>query len=84
MKPETDAWLQRDAATLRILGVFFVILGGLVLVGILWALDNYRAMIVNLGSGLLLTGIGVAMVFVSRLVNRRISEDAERSDDASG
>ena len=84
MKRKTDAWSQRDAATLRILGVFFVILGGLVLVGTFWALDNPRATIVNIGSGLLLAGIGVAMVFVSRLVNRPKSEEADRTDDASG
>ncbi len=56
MKRKSDAWSQRDAATLRILGVFFVILGGLVLVGTFWALDNYRATIVNLGSARPLQG----------------------------
>ena len=71
MTQKTDTPLQRDATTLRILGVFFLILGGLVLVGTFWALGNYRATIVNLGSGLVLAGIGVAMVFVSGLINRR-------------
>ena len=84
MKQDKNATSQRDAETLRILGVFFVILGGLVLVGTFWALDKYITMIVNLGSGLVLAGIGVAMVFVSRRVNRRVSEEVERTDDAGG
>jgi predicted phage tail protein len=80
MKRKTDAWSRRDAETMRILGTFFVILGSLVLVGTFWALDNFRATIVNLGSGFVLAGIGVAMVFVSRFVNRKklTAKDAEK------
>lgn len=79
MNRKNHAASQRDAASLRILGFFFVILGSLVLVGIFWALGDFRAMIVNLGSGLLLTGIGVAMVFGSRLMHRPRSEETRRA-----
>ena len=62
--PTTDG--SRDAASLRILGAFFIILGCLVLIGTFWTLDNTRAMIVNVVSGLVLAGIGTGMQISAR------------------
>lgn len=56
---------DRDAASLRILGSFFLVLGVLVLIGTFWTLDNARAMVVNLGSGLVLGGVGGLMIMAS-------------------
>jgi len=62
---------ERDAASLRILGFFFAVLGSLVLVGTFWSLDNTRAVMVNLASGSVLTFIGLGMMyFVRRSRNR--------------
>ena len=57
---------NRDADSLKILGFFFVALGLLVLVGTLWTLENFRAMVVNLASGFVLTAVGAVMLAVSR------------------
>ncbi len=56
----------RDADTLRVLGRFFLVLGLLVLVATLWAWGEYRAMVVNLLSGSLLTGVGGLMLRIAR------------------
>ena len=55
---------ERDAASIKILGFFFTILGLLVLFGTLGALDNTRAAIVNAVSGLVLALIGAGMLLV--------------------
>lgn len=69
---ETTDYSERDAATLKILGFFFAILGSLVLVGSYWSLENPRALIVNLASGTLLTIIGLGlMAFVRRSKRKR-------------
>ena len=57
---------NRDADSQKILGFFFVALGLLVLVGTLWTLENFRAMVVNLGSGIVLTAVGAVMLAISR------------------
>ena len=62
---------ERDAATLRMLGWFFVALGLLVLVGTFWTLGDPRAMLVNLGSGLVLGGVGVGMLVASRRLSAK-------------
>ena len=56
---------QRDIATLKVLGIFFSIMGGLVLIGTYEAVGNSAAMIVSVCSGLTLLAIGLGMWFVS-------------------
>lgn len=65
MDHSTDIGRQRDAGAMRIVGWFFILLGGLVLLGTLWAGDNHRAMIVNACSGALLAAIGMGMIYFS-------------------
>lgn len=63
---------DRDAITLKILGIFFLIIGLLVLVGTFWAIGNYRAVVVNLVSGFVLLVVGGIMGGIaSRLKNRK-------------
>ena len=59
---------ERDAASLRILGFFFTVLGLLVLVGTYWTPrdENMRATIVNAVSGGVLTAIGAGTLYISR------------------
>lgn len=59
---------ERDAASIKILGFFFTVLGLLVLIGTYWAIrdENTRATIVNAASGGILTAIGVGMLFIFR------------------
>ncbi len=57
---------ERDAASLRILGFFFTVLGALVLVGTLWSLDNMRAIVVNVASGAVLLVVGIGMLAFTR------------------
>ncbi len=63
---------ERDAASLKILGFFFTVLGLLVLVGTLWSLDNTRAIIVNVASGATLVAVGLGMTAFSR---RNVQKD---------
>jgi|GEM_PF-5040061 len=51
---------QRDADTLRVLGIFFTIMGVLVLLGTIWAIGKMSAVIVSLVSGGILLAIGLA------------------------
>jgi hypothetical protein len=57
---------ERDAASIRILGFFFTVLGLLVLFGTLFALDNTRGAIVNAISGIVLATIGSVMLLLTR------------------
>lgn len=52
---------QRDADTLRVLGIFFSIMGALVLAGTFWAIGKLAAVIVSLLSGGILLAIGLGM-----------------------
>jgi hypothetical protein len=61
---DSNDYGERDAASIKILGFFFTILGLLVLLGTLGALDNTRAAIVNAVSGLVLALIGAAMLLL--------------------
>jgi predicted phage tail protein len=64
---ETPDYSERDAASLKILGFFFSVLGALVLVATYWTLGNKPAVIVNVASGTTLVVIGLGMmVFVRR------------------
>jgi len=57
---------ERDAASLRILGFFFAVLGSLVLIGTFWSLDNFRAVTINLASGAVLMFVGLGMIYLAR------------------
>ena len=59
---------NRDADSLTILGFFFMALGVLVLVGTIWTLGNFRAVVVNVGSGVVLTAVGCAMAVVAQFL----------------
>lgn len=61
---------QRDIATLRVLGIFFFVMGMLVLVAVYEAIGNTPAMIVNVLSGLTLGTIGTGMILISRRMAR--------------
>ena len=68
---------NRDAVTLKILGVFFIVIGALVLIGTFWALGNFKAVVVNLTSGFVLLAVGAMMTFVAK---RLKSEDTTVDD----
>ena len=57
---------SRDAASLRILGIFFFVMGVLVLIGTFWTLENPRGTVVNIGGGLLLCAVGIAARRIAR------------------
>jgi len=63
---ETPDYSERDAATLKILGFFFAVLGALVLVATYWTLGNIRAVIVNVASGTTLVVIGLGLMAFAR------------------
>lgn len=60
----------RDAVSLLMLGTFFNVMGGLVLVATFWTLDRPHAMVVNLVAGGLLLVIGASMTFGGLRVRR--------------
>ncbi len=62
---------HRDAASLRVLGIFFLALGGLVFVGTFWTLDNGRAIVVNLASSAVLLAVGLGTILAGRRMARR-------------
>ena len=62
---------DRDAVTLKILGIFFVVIGVLVLLGTFWALGNFKAVVVNLASGVILATVGAIMTVIAKQIKRR-------------
>ena len=69
-----ESTVNRDASSLKIIGGFFVLLGMLVMAATAWTLDNVRAMVVNLSSGIFLAGVGAMMLLIARrLANHRHS-----------
>jgi len=80
---QPDDHSDRDAASLRVLALFFVILGGLVLVGTLWSDDNLRAIVVNMGSGTILVAVGFGMFAVARRISGRTGEQSHPHQPAS-
>lgn len=70
MSPIDTSPENRDAVTLRILGGFFLVMGALVLLATCWTLGNFRALIVNSASGLILIGVGVGMVCIAQRLGR--------------
>ena len=63
---------ERDIATLRVLGLFFSIMGTLVLVATYEAVGNVPAVVVSVCSGLVLLGVGIGMMVISRRIGRRV------------
>lgn len=62
---------QRDIATLRVLGIFFSVMGALVLIALYETLGNTPAMIVNIFSGAALEAVGIGMITISKRMSRR-------------
>ena len=56
---------RRDRETLRVLGIFFSIMGALVLIACYEAIGQTPALVVNLCSGLVLLVVGVGMLWFS-------------------
>ncbi|MCA9216055.1 MAG: hypothetical protein KDB27_23470 [Planctomycetales bacterium] len=63
---------ERDSATLRVLGIFFLIMGSLVLAATYEAIGNVPAVIVSVISGLVLLGVGIGMIGFSWRLSRNI------------
>jgi hypothetical protein len=61
---------EREIATLRVLGIFFSIMGVLVLVSMYETMDNRPALIVTIISGIVLGSVGLAMIQISRRLAR--------------
>ena len=80
---QPDDHSDRDAASLRVLALFFVILGALVLVGTLWEGDNLRAIVVNVGSGVVLIAVGVGMFAIAKRISGRKGEQSHAHQPAS-
>lgn len=66
MQPTANQNQQRDIATLRVLGIFFSIMGVLVLVATYEAIGNTPAVVVSVCSGAALLAVGLGMMYVSR------------------
>ena len=65
MEQEPNQNRARDAATLRILGIFFTIMGALVTVATYEAIGNTPAVVVSICSGCVLLAVGLGMIFTS-------------------
>ena len=61
---------ERDVATLRVLGIFFSVMGALVLVASYKAIGNTPALVVNVISALILVVVGGGMLWASRRLAR--------------
>ncbi len=67
--PETDG-RQRDGQTFTVLGLFFAVMGGLVLIGTFGAVGKTSAVVVSVTSGLVLLMIGIGMSWFGRRLTR--------------
>ena len=68
LKQERTESQERDVATLRVLGIFFLIMGGLVLVASYQAIGNTPALVVNVCSAVVLLSVGAGMKWVSKRI----------------
>ncbi len=66
-----DSNQQRDASSLRVLGLFFTILGVLVLIGTVWTRNDLHAAVVNASSGIVLLTVGIGTITIGRRIGRR-------------
>ena len=62
---------ERDIATFKVLGIFFAIMGVLVLVASYQAWGNMPAFIVNVCSAFVLLFVGTGSLWISRRLARR-------------
>jgi hypothetical protein len=69
--------LKRDGETSMAVGLFLVALGIPVLIGTLWALDNFRGAVVNAICGLVLLLIGGAVTIYGYIMFRRAARNTE-------
>jgi len=67
----------RDAATLKVLGAFFAIMGLLVFVSIFYVIGDPPAAIVTVASAAVLCGIGGGMIWAGRRLSRRGNQPLE-------
>ena len=70
-KPAGHQHTRRDAEVLLVLGIFLVVLAVPVLVGTFWA-EGAAQVFVNIVAGIIVGGIGVAMIFRSRWTGRHL------------
>jgi hypothetical protein len=61
---------ERDISTLRVLGAFFAVMGGLVLLATYEAIGNTPAVVVNVCCGLVLSAVGLGMLIVANRLSR--------------
>ena len=71
---------SRDAASLRLLGAFFCILGTVLFIGTWWSLDDLRATVVSVASSAAILVVGVGMLLAARRLVRKASLDADDSN----
>ena len=67
--PESEGQ-QRDGQTLVVLGIFFAVMGVLVLIGTFGAVGKTSAVVVSVSSGLVLLFIGLGMSWFGRRLSR--------------
>ena len=70
-KPAGQKHTKRDAEILTVLGIFLVVLAVPVLIGTIWA-EGTAQVLVNVVAGLIVGGIGVAMVLRGRWTGRHL------------
>lgn len=70
-KPVGSHHTKRDAEILCVLGTFLVVLSVPVLIGTFWAEGAVQALI-NVAAGLIVGGIGVAMILRGRWTGRHL------------
>ena len=71
MKNNQNENRQRDVETLRVLGIFFSVMGLLVLIATYEAIGNTAAVVVSVCSGLVLLTVGTGAMLVSRRMSRQ-------------
>ncbi len=70
-KPTGHQHTKRDAEVLRVLGIFLIVLAIPVLIGTIWA-EGTAQVLVNIVAGVIVGGIGIAMIFRSRWTGRHL------------
>ena len=70
-KPVAGRHTKRDAEILLVLGIFLVVLAVPVLIGTIWA-EGAVPMLINVAAGLIVGGIGVAMILRGRWTGRHL------------
>lgn len=80
MRPnDHEQFRQRDAASLLMMGSFFIVMGVLLMVACFW-IDQSKALVVNTGAATALLLIGGAMVWRGRVTKAGGPTDTERGD----